>query len=611
MAGRRLVAMMLLWPLAALDARAQKPVIGYTLRVVPSDVSGFEVEMRIRNAPDTFRLAMAAHPEYDDRFWRFVEALTVSSPNAPATVVRQDSALWRVSAKGEVVVRYRIHLPPADEGQRGAWRPFITPTGALVGGPHSFMYIVGSSLAPSHVKVEAPAGWTIATGLEPTSDPSVFFAPSADILVDSPILMGNLRIWNFLTDGVPHRVVYWPLPNATPFDTASFVGAVRRLTQEAVGVFGVTPYREYTFLFQDGAYGALEHLNSVTLGATSATLATDQVDLLEETAHEYFHLWNLMRIRPAERTGVDYRPARETRGLWFSEGLSMFYADLLLRRAGVRLHDSTRIAHLKGLMERYTENSGYSHISPEASSLGAYRSSPGTFGDYSPSVHLQGELVGAMLDLIIRDATDGRRSVDDLMRLMLERYWGEKGFEGNDIEGAVAEVCGCETKGFFDAHVRGSTPIDFDRYLRMIGMRTRVRWAPAVDDSGKAVPDYRISVWMPRGEQRLRLLVRDPNSIWARSGLHTGYQLVSVNGEAMKSWPDFRRVLRGMTIGSTLRFETVGPNGPFSTNVVVSGHDRPLVTIEQLPQASDKQRRLREAWLSGRPGDSSQARISR
>jgi predicted metalloprotease with PDZ domain len=155
-------------------------------------------------------------------------------------------------------------------------------------------------------------------------------------------------------------------------------------------------------------------------------------------------------------------------------------------------------------------------------------------------------------------------------------------------------------KGFFDAHVRGTTPIDFDHYLTMIGMRTRVRWAPAVDDSGKAVPDFRIAAWMPSGEQRLRLLVRDPNSIWARSGLHTGYQLIAVNGEPMKSWPDFRRVLRAMTIGSTLKLETIGPNGPFSTSVVMSSHDRPYVTIEQVAQASDKQRRLAAAWLASR-----------
>ena len=602
MATLRLVAMLLLLPGGAIGARAQtaQPVIDYTLRLVPGDVSGFDVEMRIRNAPDTFSLAMAAHPEYDDRYWRFVEGLTVSSPDGRATIARRDSALWRVSAKRAVVVRYRIHLPPAEPGQRGAWRPFIAPTGALLGGPHSFMYVVGFTHTPSRVKVDVPAAWTIATGLEPTSDASVFSAPTADALVDSPILVGKLRSWTFLTAGVPHHVVYWPLPEAAPFDTTAFVNGIRRLTEQAVGLFGSAPYRDYTFLFQDGAYGGLEHLNSVTLGASSANLTTDLPDVLEETAHEYFHSWNLMRIRPAERTGVDYRPAPETRGLWFSEGLTMFYADLLLRRAGLPTSDSTRVAHLQGLIERYMEGSSNSHFSPEVSSLGAYRSSPGTFGDYSPSVHLQGELIGAMLDMIIRDATNGRRSVDDLMRLMLARYSGEKGFTGSDIEHAVTELCGCDVKGFFDAHVRGTTPIDFDRYLRPIGMRTRVRWTAAVDDSGKPVPDYRLYAWLPRGEQRLRLLVGDPNTVWARAGLHTGFQLISVNGQAMNTWPDFRRVLRSMTIGSTLRFETVGPNGPFSTSIVVGGHDRPIVTIENVAEASEKQRRLREAWLGSR-----------
>jgi len=204
MAGRGLAAMLLLWAAGAIGSQ---PVVGYTLTVTPGDVAGFNVEMRIRNAPDTFRLAMMTHPEYDDRFWRYVENLTVTAPSGRATIVRQDSSLWRVAAKGEVVVRYRIHLPPAEEGQRGAWRPFITPTGALVGGPHSFMYIVGSEQVPAHVKVEVPDAWSIATGLEPTSDPSVFFAPTADILVDSPILLGKLRSWSFLTDGVPHHVV--------------------------------------------------------------------------------------------------------------------------------------------------------------------------------------------------------------------------------------------------------------------------------------------------------------------------------------------------------------------------------------------------------------------
>jgi predicted metalloprotease with PDZ domain len=573
--------------------------VDYQIRLTPNDTSAFDVEMRIHNPPDTFQLAMAAHPEYDERFWRYVEGPTVFGATPGATISRLDSALWRVTSHGETVVRYRIHLPPPQQGQRAAWRPFISPTGALIGGHPSFMYIVGAERTPSHAKIVIPAGWQIATSLEPTTDSTVFTAPTAEFLLESPILVGNLRNWRFTTNGVPHRVFYWPLPNASQFDTTVLVDAVKRLTQQGIALFGRAPYQEYTFLLQDAAYGALEHPNSVTLGAPSAELATDQSGVMGEIAHEYFHLWNDMRIRPVERAGIDYRAPRETRGLWFGEGVTMFYADLLRRRAQISMLDSTRIAHLRRLIERYLGNSSNSRISPEVSSLAAYRTSPGTLGDNAPGVHLQGELLGAMLDLMIRDATNGRRSLDDVLRLMMARYSGARGYDGHDVENAFAEVCGCEMKTFFDTYVHGSTPIDFDRFLGLIGLRTRVKWTPAANDSGRPLPDYHIFAWMPEGPNRLRILVTDPTSAWARAGLHTGDQLVAVNGTTMNSLSDFRQVLRRMTVGSKLRFETIRDGRSLSTDVVVAGYDRPTVSIESVPSPGEKQQRLLKAWLAG------------
>ena len=584
-------------------ARSQ-PIVAYTLRIPPGDVTGFDVEMRIRNAPDTMRLAMAAHPEYDDRYWRYVSGATAIAPRGPAVLVKEDSSLWRLVAPGgEAIVRYRVRLPvdSSGGGQRAAWKPFITPTGALAGGPHSFMYIVGSTLAPSHVRFDVPSDWEIVTGLEPTSDPRVFFAPTIDVLVDSPVLVGQLRSWRFFIDGVPHHVVYWPLPNATPFDTVSFVGGIERVAREAVAVFGRAPYREYSFMFQDGAYGGLEHLNSVTLGAPSASLAQGQSELLEEMAHEYFHAWNLMRIRPAERGGVDYRPAGRSRGLWFSEGLSIYYADLLLRRAKVALDDTTRVDHLRSVIARYLRNSGSTSISPERVSQYAYDPEPGGLGDYDPSVHNQGELIGTMLDIIVRDATNGRRSIDDVMRLMLERHSGTRGFTGSDVEHAVRDVCGCSVRTFFDSHVRGSTTIDVNRYLRLIGLRSQVSWGPAVNEAREPQPDYRITAWLPAGARQLSLLVRDPNSVWAKAGLHTGDKLVSLNGKPITAWTELRPILRGIHIGDRMDFETIHQGRPFRTTVVVTGFQRPTVSIEQVSGATQRQQQLRAQWLSGKP----------
>ena len=113
--------------------------------------------------------------------------------------------------------------------------PFLAPTGGLVGGTHSFMYVVGETLAPSHVMLDLPAGWSVATGLAPTSDRRTFYAPSALVLVESPMLVGRYREWRFAVDGVPHRVVYWPLPDAVPFDSAALVAGIERLARGAVG----------------------------------------------------------------------------------------------------------------------------------------------------------------------------------------------------------------------------------------------------------------------------------------------------------------------------------------------------------------------------------------
>ncbi|MGH7695518.1 MAG: hypothetical protein ACRENH_11075, partial [Gemmatimonadaceae bacterium] len=196
-------------PADAVEARfaRSQPIVHYAIRVDSSNLSAFAVEMNVRNAPDTFRLAMSAHPEYDDKYWRYLEDLRIESRGGAATIARIDSSLWRVRAPGgEATLRYRIHLP-TDEGARPAWKPFLSPTGGLIGGPHSFMYIVGSTLAPAHVTVTVPNSWQIATGLTPTSDPRTFFAPTFDNLVEGPIFAGRFQSWRFFVDGVPHRVV--------------------------------------------------------------------------------------------------------------------------------------------------------------------------------------------------------------------------------------------------------------------------------------------------------------------------------------------------------------------------------------------------------------------
>ena len=578
-----------------------KEVVQYTLRVDSADLSGWTIEMRFQNKSGEFRLAMAAHPEYDDRYWRYVRDVTVEPLG---TVTRLDSAVWQVSApEGWVTVRYRIALPPAEPGPRASWRPFLTPTGGLVGGPHAFMYLLGAENLPHGVILALPSSWRIATGLNRTNLPRTFIAPNVASLIDSPILVGQLREWRFVEGGVPHRVVYWPLPNATPFDTTRFVASIHALVHQTIELFGGAPYREYTFMFEDGAHGGgLEHRNSVTLGAQSADLAKDPNAVIQETAHEFFHTWNLLAIKPVEYRDIDYRTQAPVASLWFSEGLTMYYADLLLRRAGIAVRDSTRQAHLERLIGSYLFNPAYARFSAESISRVAYNVDPGELGDYSASTHIQGELLGAMLDLMIRDATRGQRSMDDVMRLLFSRVEAvppppsrreptSYRIDGRIIEQAVESVCGCDATPFFAAHVRGASAVDFDRYLGLIGLRTHVTWAPALNNGE---PDRDLRVWGFERDSIVLLIVTNPASPWGRAGLHSRDRVVGIDGVPVRTWLDLRTKLQSLRIGDTVRVEVQRPSGPFVGTVAVTGFDRPAVRLERLPNATVAQRRLAE-----------------
>ncbi|MEO8623169.1 MAG: hypothetical protein ABI625_18985, partial [bacterium] len=201
-----------------------------------------------------------------------------------------------------------------------------------------------------------------------------------------------------------------------------------------------------------------------------------------------------MRIRPVEYTGVSFRAPPLSSGLWFSEGLTIFYADALLRRAGVRTTGLTYEARLATLIERYLGNSGATKLSAEVVSRAAYNAGPMALGDYNVSTHMQGELIGTMLNLIVRDATNGARSMDDVMRTMYQRFTG-RGFVSADVQHAVESVCSCSIADFFAEHITGASAFDFNHYLAPLGIRMNVTWQQAVDPQGKPSSDLRMWGW--------------------------------------------------------------------------------------------------------------------
>lgn len=579
--------------LAALpgSSQAQADTVRYTLRIDSLDLSGFDVEMRVPNAPPVLRLAMAAHPEYDERFWRYVRGLRAEAGGAASPVARLDSAVWEVrSAGGEVAVRYRIVLPPHERGFRPSWQPVLTAMGGLVGGLDSFLYVADQPRRPARLDLDLPRGW-VRAGI-PAEGP--WSTAGAAELMDAPILVGKLRTWRFRTGGASHTVAYLPSADGVPFDTAAVVRALERLAGTARDVFGSLPYSEYAFLLQDGTWGGLEHANSVTLGASSAELAQGMDDFLDNAAHEYVHTWNLVRLRPAGGSGLGQRPPPPTGERWWSEGVTIHFADLLLRRAGLA-PASSRLDRLGRDLAEYLDNPGYRTISPEQASRASGTSAG---GPQATDYYLHGRLVATALDFVLREATGGRRGVDELMRRMIARHAGPHGYTGADLERMAGEVCGCDMRPFFARNVRAPGRLGFAPQLARMGLRMRVRRDSVTDAQGALAPDLR--VWARQAEGGpVRLVITDPRSAWARAGLRGNDEIVSLAGTPIDGMGSFRRTLRSLRAGrsAVVEYRRGGRTG--RVTVAVGGYSRLSVAFDELPGAGETRRARRAAWLAG------------
>lgn len=584
-----------------------QPRISYVVTIDPADLSGIDVVMSIADAPPNIRLAMAVHPEYNDRFWRYLRDLRAEVDGRRTSITPESDHSWRMeSPSGRATVHYRIQLPPEDPTNRAAWHTALRSDGASLNSTDTFLFLLDFPRAPVQVRLIIPANWQVRSGLAPQARATPEAArkvltSDATTLLDSPILLGALRTWNFTVSGIPHQVVYWPLPNATPFDTTEFVSSIERFTRQAFALFGKAPYTSYTFLFADGAWAGLEHVNSVSIGALSSNLSKDARSAMGEIAHEFFHTWNLMALNPRGVLVATADPPTHTRELWWSEGVTLYYAQTLQRRAGISEGGTTRLQELEQELDRFHGSVGNSYVSPEQGSWASIDPPDLNTGDYLSNYYTQGRLIAHALDIIIADSTRGRRGIDDVMRLMYDRYAKKRAFTGVDIETAVHDVCQCNIHRFFDDHVRAAKPIDFNPLLAPLGLRVVLTTAPVADSTGTPFPDLRISAYAPPQGGRMRVRIMDPRTVWRTAGLHTGMEYVSLKGIPIDSFPDFRRAIRSIRLGEVVPVEVLRNGVTQKLQVTVTGFDRTRARVVEIPDATPAERERRRIWLTASP----------
>ena len=456
-------------------AQAQQP-LRYFVRVDPADLAHVQVELRIPDAPRELALATYAHPIFDSDPWKRIEGLTVQSAGNAAPLARADSALWKATLGGtSAVVRYTVRIPdPPAPGKRRAWDLSLTRNGGLLGGRDMFLFLEGAPSRQAVVSLELPDGWRSASGLPVGDAPRTFVAADTRTLLDSPILVGKFLSWNFAVSNATHRVLYLPFDGAVPFDTTAFVGAIERVADQAATMFQGVPYRAYTFMFIDSAGSGMSHRNSMEIGAPSAVLAANPYAVMPNITHELFHAWNLFGVYPQGYWTLGHSQPAPTKSLWFTEGFTMYYGDVLRRRAGLPTEDATRSAHIERIIAQYLSTPDNARFSAQRVSEVAKVRGPNPLGNVTVSSFVQGELFGMLLDLLIRDQTNGVRSLDDLMRAMMAAHAGEPGFTPEELQAQAAKTCACDVRLLFESYITGARPMDFNRYFGLAGLRVKV-----------------------------------------------------------------------------------------------------------------------------------------
>jgi len=578
-------------------SRRTDPRIDYTLSVRGADRSAYYVELRIANAPNPARLVI---PNWAPGAYRLMDsgqniagvtAVTAAGDTLPVT--RDSDISWTVDTKGatSILVRYSAGLRDPLQWHRPNNRWFLRQTSGMVDGPRTFMYLDGWKLTPTRVTFRLPPSWRVGTGLVPTTDSATFWAPSYDILIDSPALVGRFATYAFTAAGVPHRaVVDLGGRRATATAGRVFVDMLRRISTTAIGIFGAAPYKDYTYIFVAGRGGGLEHLNSTTIGGTTETLARNPRAAEGVSAHEFFHTWNVKRIRPVELGPFDYERPVRTVNLWVSEGVTDYYTEVILARAGL---DSPGdfAQSFAAAIANHRGNAARLVVSPERASWTVW-DSPEVNDSYSISYYLQGQLLGFLLDLAIRDSTDNAKSLDDVMRYLFDHHAGERGFTADELVGAVRTATSLDFRDFWRRYVRGSEEIPWNDYLDAAGWEVTFTEEPAADARvGAITPAVQGGRWRA---------VATPGSAAATAGLRTGDELVRVNGRQILDGGDVTAAVRAVRGGGAVRVEVVRDGQPLTIRFTAGTYQRVRAELRDLAAQTERTTLIRAGILTGR-----------
>ncbi|HJZ86488.1 MAG TPA: PDZ domain-containing protein [Polyangia bacterium] len=569
-------------------------MIGYRMQIADAHAHLVEVEVEAEPTGATTRFALPAWSpgSYLVRdYARHVRAVQADAP-----VRKLDKQTWSVDSEGAGSVRLRYQVYAHELTVRTS---HVDGRHAFLHGPSLLMYVPERLREPAQLELSAPAGWQVLTALP--GDGRLFHADDYDHLIDAPIELSPALVRvGFDAAERPHEIAICGLGDG-PIDGPGLARDVSAIVGCAADLFGGLPYERYLFLLHLAPApqpGGLEHRNSAALLAAPGSFRPRKKyeELLELFAHEHFHAWNVKRIRPAALGPFDYTRESYTRALWVMEGVTSYYDRHLLVRAGL-LPAQRYLDKLGEELARLRQIPGRLVQSLEEASFDAwikfYKPDEAT-PNSTVSYYLKGGLTAVALDLTVRSASGGTRSLDDGMRLLWQRYGrAARGFDDDDVQALLEEATGVALGSFFDAYVRGRTELDLERVLATAGLKVE---PPAPSEPAEPEAGYLGVQTREIGSGRSQVAVTLAAGPAERAGLYPGDELVALDGLRVDE-RTLRDRLATRRPGERVRLHLLRRDELVELEVELGRRPPDALTVKPDPAAPAPARALYQAWL--------------
>ena len=519
---------------------------------------------------------------------------------------RVDDQTWRVSTINthHLTVRYKVF----GNDLSGTFSQ-LDSRHANYNGGSIFMYVVNHKPDPVKLEISTPAGWRIVNGRMAKMDQREWQFPNWDILIDTPTeIAPDSTLDEFQVDGKLYRVMVHSFGDEGG-KRSGLVRDIEKIVRAETAMWGPPEFDSYTFLIHfaadDHSGDGMEHLTSTQI-IESGALGEEGVyaDTLDTVAHEFFHVWNVKRLRPVELGPWDFTRPANTRGLWIAEGLTNYYGHLMLRRSGI--WDDTRFFRTENQTVTGIENAPGSHLmSAEESSLlapfldDAPHAQQTSLANTSISYYPKGELIGLVLDLLIRGKTNGKASLDDVMRRMYDEFYLKspnasyylrgRGYTSEDFQRVASDVSGSDLNDFFQRYVRGVEVLPYDEALAYVGMHLVREQARQPFNAGIGID------WGKTGTVTIGSVRNDSPA--EEAGLQEGDEIVSLGRKnvSRENWlVSLARYKQGDRVPITVKRD----RRTIQTAILLREPERFDYRIEDQKDATAKQKALRQAWLN-------------